>query len=229
MEETNDSNATEPRNNLFSKPIYQSKKLTKNQPFIQNSKPYPENNNPSVKSISSEKIWNLKNIQIALFVGFLLLILDIILLYSLSADVELSLMIVLFSVIIYAITLYFLLNPPNQKTIEKERIKTIEKPTIKIVEKPVIKTIEKPAEETRYIDKPVVKQIASPAIIINDDPLKKYPFVASIKSKKIHSTKTTAGRMIKPENREFAHKVSILKKKGYVEGQVKPRTPAKSD
>jgi len=199
---------------VFKKPLMPSSKESKTQPpFIQNKKPYAENNDPSVKSITTEKLWSLKNIQLALFIGFALLIIDIVLFYALNTDMETSLIITLTSVVIYAIVLYFLLNPTRQKTIEKEKIKQIEKPTIKVVEKPVVRTIEKP----------VVKKVASPPITINNDPLKKYPYVASVKSKKIHHTSTTAGRMIRPENREFAHKLDKLKKKGYAEGQVDPK------
>ena len=168
-----------------------------------------------------------KNIQLALFIGFALLVIDLILIYILNANAVISLTILLVTVIIYSISLYFLLNPPVQKTIEKEKIKHVEKPTIKVVEKPIIKIIEKPTEKIKYIDRPVVKKITTPPITINNDPLKKYSYVASTKSKKIHHTSTTAGRMIRPENREFAHKIDSLKKKGYTEGQLEPKKTIK--
>ena len=213
---------------LLKKPLMRSSKPTqKPGTAIKNSKPFPENNDPTVISATSEKLWSLKNIQLALFIGFALLIIDLTLIYVLNANAVISLIILLITVVLYSISLYFLLNPPVQKTIEKERIKHVEKPTIKVVERPITRIIEKPVETIKYIEKPVVKKIITPPITVNNDPLKKYSYVASVKSKKIHSTQTTAGRMIRPENREFAHKIESLKKKGYTEGQIKPKKSVK--
>jgi hypothetical protein len=123
--------------------------------------------------------------------------------------------------VLYAIALYFLLNPPYQKTIEKERIKQIEKPTIKVVEK----RVEKPVERIKYIEKPVIKKVLTPVSIpVNKNPMKTYPYVASVKSKTIHATHTTAGRMIKPENREFAHDIKELTAKGYAVGNLRKKS-----
>jgi hypothetical protein len=198
------------------------KSLSKSDPQNKN----PLQNNPS-KNISREKIWSLKNIRLALFIGFTLIILDLILIFLLNTSLSSSLIILLITVIIYAISLYFLLNPPYESIIQKEKVRKIEKPTIKVVEKiiekPVKQIVEKPIEKIKYIEKPSIQKISKPILIPpKDDPMDKYPYVASTKSKKIHSTKTTAGRMIKPENREYSHKVTNLKKKGYTEGNLKP-------
>jgi hypothetical protein len=220
-------------NKLLKDPIFKGQKPVKKTPqFIQNKKPFPENNDPSVSKITLEKIWSLKNIQIALFIGFILLIVDLVSIFLLNAKPQTTTIIILISVIIYAIVLYFLLNPPTQKIIEKERIKQIETPTLKIIEKPVekqvVRIVEKPIERVRFIEKPFIQRVSTPiSIPVRSDPMKKYSFVASTKAKKIHSTKTTAGRMIKPENRDFANKIEHLKKKGYTEGQIKPRKSSK--
>ena len=197
--------------------------------FIQNNPGFPENSDPQVFKVTFEKVWNLKNIQIALFIGLLLLIVSIGILIITDADLKLSLIILLICVIIYAIVLYFLLNPQTQKTIEKDKVRNIERQTLKVIEKPVIKpvlkVIEKPKEIVKVIERPIIRKVSKPIIVpLEEDPMKNYPFVASKKSRKIHHTSSTAGRMIKPENREFAHKLTPLKKKGYTEGQLKQKT-----
>ena len=218
-------NQNKNQNFLFKKPLLKQNHRRKQRGMIQNRKPFPENNDPSTLNITNEKLWSMKNIQIALVVGFVLLIVDLILLFSLNTGLSGSLIIVLISVVLYAIALYFLLNPPYQKTIEKERTKQIEKPTIKVIEKkiekPVIKIIEKPVERIKYIEKPIIKRVSAPVTIpVNKNPMKAYPYVASVKSKTIHATHTTAGRMIKPENREFAKDIKELTKKGYAKGHL---------
>lgn len=228
----NKKEAAQVKEPLFKDSLLPPEKLPKKEPFfVRNPKPFVENNDPSVSNITLEKIWNLKNIQIALFVGFILLLVDVIALFLTNASFQTSLIIILISVIIYAIVLYFLLNPPSQKTINRERIKQIEKPTIKIiersVEKPVIRVVEKPIEKVKFIERPIIQKVSSPVPLQSEDLMKKYPFVASTRSKKIHSTLTTAGRMIKPENREFADKVEHLLKKGYSRGQITPKQLAK--
>lgn len=196
--------------------------------FIQNKPSFPENANPQVSKVILEKVWNLKNIQIALFVGFSLLIINVILLILTNANVQLALIIILISIVIYSIILYSLLNPQTQKTVEKDKIRNIERQTIKVVEKPIIKPVlkivEKPKETIKILEHPVIRKVSTPITIpINENPMENYSYVASAKTKKIHHTSSIAGRMIKPENREFAHKITVLKKKGYVEGQIDPK------
>jgi hypothetical protein len=180
------------------------------------------------QTITLEKIWSLRNIQIALFIGFILLIIDVATLFLLNADIKTSLIIILLSVIIYAIVLYFLLNPPSQRTIEKDRVRQIETPTIKIIEKPIekpiVKIVEKPIERIKYIEKPLLRQINRPiSVPVRSDPMKDYSFVVSKKTGIIHPTDSTAGRMIKPENREFANEIKHLIAKGYT-----PHVPKKT-
>jgi hypothetical protein len=219
------------KNKINKKPQEVNSKNSKekqNKFFIQNKSSFPEDSNPQVSKVTLEKVWNLKNIQIALFIGFILLILSIGLLILTNANLQLALIILLICVIIYAIILYFLLNPQTQKTVEKDKIRNVERQTLKVVEKPIfkpiLKVVEKPKEIIKIVERPVIRKVSRPITVpVNENLMENYPYVASTKSKKIHHTSSTAGRMIKPENREFAHKITNLKKKGYTEGQVKPK------
>ena len=135
--------------------------------------------------IQERRLWNLNNVLIAFVIGAILVTIEFVAVPILELQPTSGIILALVLLVIYAVILFFLLEPKvlrevkytNIRTVEtpvvrevpvdREVIRTVEKPVYKEVIKtvqsaPVIRTIEKPVYRT--IEKPVYRTIEKPVI-----------------------------------------------------------------
>jgi hypothetical protein len=185
-------------------------------------------------AVSERRLWSLNNIFLAIFLGILSVIIELLAVGFFNFDRESALILGLIIITIYAVVLFFLLEPVLlrevrhkeikhiEKPVIKEVIRTIEKPIYKIIEKPIVKTIEKPIyktiEKIKTVEKPVIKKVTKevPVYIKPKIPQgHRYKYVASTTTKIYHLSSSRLARLIRPKNRIYSDSTSDLEKKGF--------------
>lgn len=183
------------------------------------------------EKVTETKTWGFKNFLLAFFVlGVFLLIGFISSGTILTANIE---KVILWTVlcILYAIILYFLLEPGVTREISKKEIRTVDNeiirniPVIKRVE--VEKRVEVPVEKEvaviREVKVPVIKEIQVPVekkVFIPTDVPKRssspsYEFVASSSAKTFHKNSCRLSKSIKRKYKEFSNDSRVFRRKGY--------------
>lgn len=138
--------------------------------------------------------------------------------------------------IVYAIILYFLLEPKVIKEINKKETRTISKeivkeiPTVKEVVKEVpitkeiVKEVYKPVpvvqevvkEVVREVKVPVVKEVKVPVVVPRPKlDIPKYDFVASMLTKTYHKSNCRLSKSIKRKYKEYSNDEWDFKRKKY--------------
>lgn len=117
--------------------------------------------------VQERRLWNLNNVLAAFIIGVVLVAIEFIAVpYIFEGDFKYSIMLALALLVIYAVILFFLLEPKVLREVKYSTIKTVETPVLRevSVEKPVYKTIEKPVIRTveRIVERPVIRTIEKP-------------------------------------------------------------------
>ena len=99
-------------------------------------------------------------------------------------------------VIIYAIILFFLLEPGILREIRSTQVRTIEKPIIQTVERPVVR------EVVRTVDRPVVRTVEVEKPVYIERPrtrlsIPKYDYLGSSETMTYHRRTCRLGKLIK--------------------------------
>lgn len=190
--------------------------------------------------VQERRLWNLNNVLAAFIIGAILVIIEFVAMPYFGLTMLEGIMLGLALLVIYAVILFFLLEPrilrevkyTQVKTIEqpvvkeiekpviKEVIKTIEKPVIKEVVKevPVVKTVEKPV--IKYVERPVVKVVPKPIIRYVEKPRKKleipkYDYTGSTETKVYHTRYCRLGKLIKKKYALHANTQAFFKKRKF--------------
>ena len=159
-----------------------------------------KNSNPN-QVITDERLWNEKNFFLALGIGVILIIGAVITLFYTELTFTQGLMILAGLTVLYAIILFFLLEPGILRRVHTSDVRTIE------VEKPIIYYKKEPV----YVEKKVyVKEPKKPRT-----PPKVYKFVASTETKMYHSNSSRLARLIKQKNRIYGDSPQEFAKAGY--------------
>jgi hypothetical protein len=184
------------------------------------------------ETINERKVWQMKNIFIAfwLFVLFIVIAVVSVGLFPSMNDFTNRVILWTVLVIIYAIILFFLLEPgllrevnrkeyqtiEKQVTVEKPVYQTIEKPVVKevikevIKEVPVVKEVIKEVPVVREVEKPVYYPVQKPKLDIP-----RYDYIASVQTKKYHTNNCRLGKSIKRGYKEFSNNPADFTRKGY--------------
>jgi hypothetical protein len=142
------------------------------------------------ETLSEKYIWNMKNIFIAFW--FLIIFIAIALVSRLfKLDFNQNVLLWTCLVIVYAIILFFLLEPSKLKEIERKEVRTIEK------------------------EVPVVKEIEKPVYYAPKNESEEYKYVASMSTKVYHLSSCRLSKSIKKKYLESSNDVSIFEKKKY--------------
>lgn len=168
-------------------------------------------------TVRERKIWNLKNIFIAFWIFVLFVAIAIIFVAFVASDFTTRVLLWTVLTIIYAVILFFLLEPTKLREIEKKEYRTVEKPVyrdvIKEVEKPVyrdiIKTVEKPVyrDVIKTVEKPVIKEVEKAVYYPVSKPkleIKRYAFVGSKLTHIYHKSSCRLGKSIKKKYKAYA-------------------------
>ena len=111
--------------------------------------------------VQERRLWNLNNVLIAFIIGVVLVAVEFIAVpYYFNGDFRSSIILALSLLIVYAVILFFLLEPKILREVKYSSVKTIETPVLKEVnvDRPVYKTVEK------IVDRPVIRTVERPVI-----------------------------------------------------------------
>lgn len=180
------------------------------------------------ETISEKKLWQMRNIFIAFGIFVLFVIVAIIAsgLFLKTNNERLILWTIL--CVVYAIILYFLLEPKVLREVQKKEIHTINKevPIVKIKEVPVDREVIKEVIKEVPVDREVIREVKVPVVQIKEvnKPvyIKKpslniphYDYVGSMATKTYHKSSCRLGKSIKRKYKEFSNEVGFFKSKGY--------------
>jgi len=182
--------------------------------------------------VTEKRVWNNSYLFIAFIVGVLAIFVQFFAIRYFNLEYTESVFLAFSILIIYAIILFFLLEPRILREIQMTAINTVEKPIVetRYVEKPAVvetKYIDRPVVETRYVEKPAVvetKYIDRPVVetryveksrrALN---IPKYAYVGSSEAKVFHSRNCRLGKLIKRK-----YKVSNNSKSYFLSKKYKP-------
>jgi len=183
-----------------------------------------ENVEYSQPIVIERRLWNMNNVLIAFVIGVILIIATIFIIgyFDLTRSNGISFGVII--IVLYAVTLFFLLEPKILREIQQREIRTISTPIIKEIEQPGVHTVEKPVERTVYVEKPIYKDrfIEKPRRKLK---IPKYEFIGSTETKTYHKRSCRLGKLIKRKFKESNNSESFFKRKGYkpCKGCLKPK------
>lgn len=167
------------------------------------------------ENVEERNVWNMHNLGIAFWIFVLFTAIGIAS-GALNLDVNEKVILWTILVIVYAVILFFLLEPSRVKRIERKETRTIEKevPVVKeiVKEVPVVKEVEKPVirEVVKEVEKPVYYPVKSTKLNIP-----KYDYVASRLTQTYHKSNCRLGKSIKKMYKEHSNDTGIFQRKGY--------------
>lgn len=169
------------------------------------------------QKVLEKRIWNQANFAISALIFIVIVIIFIVLTVLMNLDVITLAMIACFFIVIYAVILFFLLEPKLLREVHRTTIQTIEKPVERIVERPVERQVqntlllEKPSPITHEIEKRIyispgkTKSLSIP----------KYAFIGSSQTKSYHKRNCRLGKLIKKKYKMHSNQESFFIKKRF--------------
>ena len=167
--------------------------------------------------VIEKKRWKEGNILWAMLFGAVVVLIELVLLavFDLSrVNISLSGMIL---VLVYAIILFFLLEPHILREITHLQVRTVDRPVVK----EVVRTVVKPEVRYRTVEKPVEKKVYVPVVRKRKKlNIPKYAFFASDDTKVYHKRSCRFRKLIKRKNQEYSNSASVFKRKKYAPCKV---------
>jgi hypothetical protein len=156
--------------------------------------------------IHEKKIVSLGNLLFSFLIGLVIVVSFMVLISFLTLDTFKSVLLATVLIIIYAIILFFLLEPEFLREITKTTVKTIKEPVIRevIVEKPVVEQVMHETEKTIYVTNPRKK--------LN---IPKYDYVGSSEAKTYHKKSCRLGKLIKKKYKVLGNDPNSFLKNGF--------------
>lgn len=155
----------------------------------------------SGQTITDERLWNERNFFLAFGIGVVLIIIGVAILFFTEIEFTYKIVSLAGILVLYAIILFFLLEPGILRKIESNEVKTLE------IEKPIVYLKKEPV----YLEKKVyVKEKKKP----RKQPIR-YKFVASTETKTYHANSSRLARLIKYKNRIYGDNPKEFEKEGY--------------
>ncbi|MBS3072539.1 hypothetical protein J4477_01755 [Candidatus Pacearchaeota archaeon] len=168
--------------------------------------------------VTEKYVWNQGNLLVAIIIGIFAVIFEFIAVFFIGLLKPYALFLGFVLIIVYAIFLFFVLEPRLVKEIKKTEIITLEKPVVREVIKSVIKEV--PREIVRTVEKQVPQTLTrtvyvpTPRKKLN---IPKYDYVASSQTKTFHTRNCRLGKLIKKR-----YKVSNNSKSYFTGRKYKP-------
>jgi Ca2+/Na+ antiporter len=168
------------------------------------------------------RVWNENNVFIALLIGFMIILAEMMVFLLVNFTTLQMSLIALIGLLIYALFLFFLLEPSRVREIRQTEIRTFEKPiikeVIKEVEKPVEVIVEKPVMREVYLEKPVYRDRVRTVYVEKSKKklnIPKYKFVGSTQTRTYHLKTCRLGRLIKNKYKLSDNSPDFFKKKKF--------------
>ena len=109
--------------------------------------------------IKEHRLWNMRNIFLAVLLGVVGIIIEYVGVNIVGLNTVESLILGVIIVVIYAIVLFFLLEPEIMREVRMTSVKTVERHVDRPVIKEVVRTVDRPVEKRVYVDRPVIKEV----------------------------------------------------------------------
>ena len=144
--------------------------------------------------ITEKRVWNQKNILIAILSSIFVVIFEFVAVFFVGLLRPYALFLGFVLIIIYAIFLFFLLEPKLMREIIRTEVISVERPVIKEIVKEV------PRDIVREVQKPVTQTLTKTVYVpIPRKKLEipKYDYVGSSETKTFHTRNCRFGKLIK--------------------------------
>jgi hypothetical protein len=154
--------------------------------------------------ITEERVWNYKNLGLVIVLGVFIIAVAILMFAFLNITTTYKLLIAWGLTMIYAIVLFFALEPRILRQIKETAVRTIFRPIEKrvVIEKPV------PAQ-------PVEKKIVEKPVYIEKPKKPTYDYIGSSQTKTYHKSKCKFSKLIKPEFKRESDNASYFQMRDY--------------
>lgn len=148
--------------------------------------------------ITEERVWNYKNLGLVLVLGVLIVAVAVLIFAFLDISTTYKVLIAWGLTILYAIVLFFALEPRILRQIKETAVRTILRPVEKrvIIEKPVAK----PVERKIFIEKPKKPE---------------YDYIASTETGTYHKSNCRFSKLIKPKFKKSSNDPYDFHSKGF--------------
>jgi len=174
--------------------------------------------------ITEKQVWNQGNVFLSIFLGFVVVVFEVVARFLLDLPKFYLAFLGISLIIIYAIILFFLLEPRLLREIRTTEIRTFEKPVIKEIVKEVPRDVvrevikEVPRDVIREVEKPVTKTITKTVYV--PQPRKKldipkYNFLGSSETKVYHTRNCRFGKLIKKKYKVSSNFENHFKNRKY--------------
>lgn len=173
-------------------------------------------------SVREYRVWNENNVFVALLIGILVILAEMMIFLLVDFDVLQMSLIALIGLLIYALFLFFLLEPSRVREIRQTEIRTFEKPVekevIREVERPVEVIVEKPVMREVFIEKPVYRDRVRTVYVekarkkLN---IPKYKYVGSTQTRAYHLRTCRLGKLIKNKYKLSNNSLEFFKKRKF--------------
>ncbi|MDP2925641.1 MAG: hypothetical protein Q8N99_04675 [Nanoarchaeota archaeon] len=162
--------------------------------------------NEVINSIISEKrLWNLSNVFIAVIIGIVIVFAFFLILYIFNINILYRVMLACFFIVVYAIVLFFLLEPSLLREVSHITIQKVNNPLVRevIIEKPV-QVVHEVEKRIYYTNMPKKK--------LN---IPKYDYIGSSLTKIYHKKSCRLGKSIKKKYKVQNSDVNFYIKNDY--------------
>lgn len=156
--------------------------------------------------ITERKLWNIHYLFLAVILGIVAIAIELLSILLFDLDQNNALLLGVTIVVIYAITLFFLIEPKILREIKTRSIRTIEteKPVYRTIERPVVREVEKPVIERVYVTAPRKK--------LN---IPRYNYLGSSETKTYHKHGCRFSKLIKRKYKINKYNDDFFKKNNY--------------
>ena len=166
------------------------------------------------ETVSEKRMWQMKNIFVAFWIFVVLIIIAFVMTGFFQWNFTQRTIMWTVLTVIYAVILFFLLEPKLLRQIITKETKTVDREVIKEV------TIDRPVNKDVIREVPVIKTVTVNRPVYIQTPrqkldIPKYDFVGSSVAKTYHTRNCRLGKLIKKKYKESSNDISFFKKRGY--------------
>jgi len=156
--------------------------------------------------ITEKRIWNLNNFFVALVIGFIIIFVFFVIISYFDPTILNRVILLAFFVIVYAIILFFLLEPRIVQEINQTKIKTIKNSTIKEV------FVETPVQVPYETEKRIYYTNTKESKKLN---IPRYNYIGSTETGTYHKRSCRFSKLIKPKYKLLNNDLNYFIKNNY--------------
>ncbi len=172
--------------------------------------------------VTEKRLWNLNYVFLSVFLGFAGIAIEYVAVSYYNLDTLRAVILGAIIVVVYAVVLFFLLEPEMLREVKMTAVRTVDRPVTKevYIDKPaIVKEVIRNVDKPIYIDRPVVKKIFVPT------PRKKldipvYDYLGSSETKTYHKRGCRFSKLIKKKYKVSNNSAGFFKSRNYKPCQI---------